>query len=201
MILIGKLYHIHYICFVMVVPLIHHVPDVMITDDNGHEHLNAVLIPMKTYNVSIRNEPWDDQYKIVHMQFEKNKWKESQIKVTRSFKHAVRDHNRIISTPVSVIQVIKKVDSIEVSYVSSVFSLSNRNNLLDVCRNWEVNEIHKGTVTIFVPCPCSLQQARLDPKYMDDVLCTSEEVAYFWAAQNCETNKEAYHCVISKLAM
>jgi len=102
---------------------------------------------------------------------------------------------------VSVIQVIKKVDSMEVSYVSSMFSLSNRDSLKAMCKNWEINEIYKGNVSNFFPCPCSLQLAKLDPKYIDDVLCTSEYAIKFWEAQNCVTNKGAYHCVISKSAM
>ena len=173
----------------------------MITDEDGHEYLNAVLMPVKTYNVSIRNESWNDQYQIVHMQFERNQWKESCIKLKQSFTQAVRNRNRIISTPVSVIRVIKKIDSMEVSYVSSLFSLSNRDNLEDVCKNWELNEKNKGSISNFLPCPCTLEQAEHDSQYVDDTFCTSEDIKYFWRGQHCVTTKGAYHCVISKLAM
>jgi len=121
----------------------------MITDEDGHEYLNAVLMPIKTYNVSIRNEPWNDQYEIVHMKFERNRWKLSHIKLGQSFRHVIQNDHRVISTPVSVIQVIKEVDSMEVSYVSSMFSLSNRDSLKALCKNWEINEIYKGNVSNF----------------------------------------------------
>ena len=79
-----------------------------------------------------------------------------------------------------MICVIKKIDSMEVSYVSSLFSLSNRDNLEDVCKNWEENEKKKGNISNFLPCPCTLEQAKHDSQYDDDdALCTSEEIEYF----------------------
>ena len=135
------------------------------------------------------------------MTFERNTWKESNIELKASFEHPLRDRDRVISTPVSVIRAIKKIDSMEVSYMSSLFSLSNRDNLEDVCKNWGKNEKIKDSVSNFLPCPCSLVQAKRDPKYTDDVLCTSQDVTYFWRGQNCAATKGAYHCVISKLAM
>jgi len=61
-----------------------------------------------------------------------------------------------------MIRVIKKIDSMKVSYVSSLFSLSNWDNLEDVCKNWEENEKIKGSISSFLPCPCTLEQVEHD---------------------------------------
>jgi len=183
------------------VPTVYSKPDVMITDENGLETVNNILIPNKQYSISIRDEPWDDKYEIHHMTYNamSNNWKKSKRKLKKSFEIKLVDQDRAIPT-VSVIQVVKKTNKIEIAYSSALFSLSNHVDLNKLCQNW-IKDQKKTKLTNNIPCHCNLKEAENDPNYEYDIMCTSQEINQFWVSENCKTNKGAYQCVMSKSTM
>ena len=176
----------------------------MLVDSNGQEKINDVLEVNQQYTIDIRNEPWSDKYEINHMiySFAANKWIMSPMKLDKTFQPKAVNSNKRTPTPVSVIQVVKKVNRVNVAYTSAIFTLANKRNLGDICKNWIKTE-RKNTKSLqrFPPCPCTLQQARFDAKYVDDAFCTSQNFTYFSRSQNCKTNRGAHHCMITKLPM
>jgi len=177
---------------------------VIIVDSDGLEVTNDVLQVNQQYTIDIRDEPWKNEYEINHMTYSSatNKWIVSSLKLERMFQRKAVNSNKGTPTPVSVIQVIKKVNKIKVAYTSSVFTLANKRNFGDICKNWMKIERKKAkTLEKFPPCPCTLQQANHDADYVDDIFCTSKNVSYFWKSQNCKTNRGAHHCVITKSPM
>ena len=176
----------------------------MITNKNGLEAVNNILVPNEQYNISLRDEPWDNSYEIHHITYNAltNSWKMSPWKLKKLFKLVLVDQERIRPTSVSVIQVVREINKIKVPYSSSLFTLSNQINMNKLCQNWIKRDKRKAyQLKNFFPCPCSLKQAKNDPNYERDVMCTSQETHPFWASENCKANKGAYECVISKSTM
>jgi len=83
----------------------------MITDENGLENVNNILMPNKQYNISIRNEPWNEKYEIRHMTYNAihNNWGKSRKKLNKSFKLRLVDQERAIPTLISVFQIVEKL--------------------------------------------------------------------------------------------
>ena len=176
----------------------------MITDENTVETVNSVLVPNKMYNISIRDEPWDENYEILHMTYNSktNIWIKSPLKLKRSFQLKLINQERVTPTVVSVVQVVKELNRMKVAYSSSLFTLSNHDDLKRVCQNWIKRDKQKTKrLTNFFPCPCTLKEAESDSDYEYDVMCSSQETHPFWAPKNCITKKEAYKCVLSKSTM
>ena len=74
----------------LLVPMIYHIPDVVITDSNGQERKNDVLETNENYTVNMRHEPWDDQqfkiYHVIHKIVGKSsRWIKSQTELKHNF--------------------------------------------------------------------------------------------------------------------
>ena len=190
----------------LLVPMIYHIPDVVITDSNGQERKNDVLETNENYTVNMRREPWDDQqfkiYHVIHKIVGKSsRWIKSQTELKPNFINKGIDNVKIEPTQASAILVIKSVGDIQVSYVSTTFSLLHR-DYNKVCINWIDKEKTRYKESLpSQSCPCTLQQAKQDPNYVDDVFCTSLDVHYFWEAENFKINKGAHHCMINKISV
>ena len=176
----------------------------MVTDEKGLEIINNILMPNKQYNVSVRDEPWNETYEIYHMTYHSytNTWRKSAIKLNKSFQRKVVDHARLSPTFVSVIQVVKEINNIKIPYSSSLFTLSHYDDMDKLCQNWIRRDKQRTRhLDNFFPCPCTLREAEADPNYEYDVACTLQETHPFWHSQNCKTKKGANGCVISKSMM
>ena len=185
-------------------PAIYGIPDVIITDSNGQERNIDILGAKKTYAVNVRNERWDEKFKVFHMVYKttQNRWVLPQrTRLSHVFHNMFTDDVKVDATQVSVILVIKDVDGLQVSYVSPVFSLLNRDPS-QMCTDWISQENARFTSTIpSQSCPCTLQKAKQDPDYVDDVYCSSLDGHYFWKTENCRRNKGADHCMVIKQLM
>ena len=95
-------------------------------------------MPNKQYNVSVRDEPWNEKYEIHHMTYHSytNTWRKSAIKLNKAFQRKVVDHARLSPTFVSVIQVVKEINNIKIPYSSSLFTLSHYDDMDKLCQNW-----------------------------------------------------------------
>ena len=176
----------------------------MITDENSVETVNSVLVPNRQYNISVRDEPWDEKYEILHMIYnaKSNSWIKSPVKLKRLFQLKLVNQERVTPTVVSVIQVVKEFNGIKVAYSSSLFTLSNNDDLNKVCQDWIKRDKRNTKISAnFFPCPCTLKEAEYDTNYEYDVMCSTEEIHPFWAPENCMTKKGAYKCVINKSTM
>ena len=186
------------------VPAIYSKPAVMVTDDKGLEIINNVLMPNKQYNISVRDEPWDEKNEILHMTYHTftNSWRKSAIKLNKSFQRKIVDHESLSPTLVSVIQVVKEVNNIKISYSSSLFTLSHYDDMGKLCQNWiQRDKQRTRNLDNLFPCPCTLSEAEIDCNYQYDVGCTLQETHPFWQSHNCKTKKGAYVCMISKSMM
>ena len=189
---------------VVLVPAIYGIPDVIITDSSGRERNIDILGAKKNYAVNVRNERWDEKFKVFHMVYKttQNRWVLLQrTGLSHVFHNMVTDDVKVDVTQVSVILVIKDVDGLQVSYVSPVFSLLNRDPS-QMCTDWISQENARFNSTIpSQSCPCTLQKAKQDPDYVDDVYCSSLDGHYFWKTDNCRRNKGADHCMVIKQLM
>jgi len=185
------------------VPAIFRIPDVIITNSIGQERNIGLLDANKNYAINLRAERWDQQFKVFHMIYQtaQNRWTRSRTNLKHVFQNMLIDDVKIFPTQVSVILVLTNSNNLKVSYASPVFSLLNRNSSR-MCTDWIARENKRFNKTISSQsCPCTLQEAKQDPNYVDDIYCTSFDVHYFWKAENCRRNKEAYHCMVIKQSM
>ena len=152
----------------------------------------------------MRNERWDEQFKVFHMVYRtvQNRWViPPRTGLTHVFHNTFTDDVKVDATQVSVIIVIKDVNSLQVVYVSPVFSLLNRDRSR-MCTDWISQENARFNTTITSqPCPCTLKKAKQDPNYVDDVYCNSLDVHDFWKTENCRRNKGADHCMVIRQLM
>jgi len=192
-------------CYILfVVPAIYHVPDVVITDSSGRERNIDLLDAEKNYAINMRNERWNEQFKVLFMVYRTapNRWIPARTKLKHVFHNHITDNVKVDVTQVAVVLVTKVVDGLSISYVSPAFSLLNRDPT-KMCVDWlsQENKRFNGTTIPSQSCPCTLREAKEDSNYVDDIYCSSLDVHYFWKAENCRKNKGAYHCMIIKQLM
>ena len=176
----------------------------MITDESGVEIINGVLVPNKRYNISIRDEAWDENYEILHMMYHSrtDTWIKSPIKLKGQFQRKIVDQQRVTPMFVSVIQIVKEINKTKIAYSSSIFTLSHQVSMSKLCDNW-IKQDRRRTKNLnnFFPCPCTLEEAESDSDYEFDIMCTLQETHPFWDFLNCQTKKGAYGCFVSKSMM